>query len=56
MNEENLTTDEAAKFLRISIRTLYSYIKAGKIPYSKPSGIYYFKKSNLQAFMDGKIR
>lgn len=56
MNDENLTTEDAAKFLHISIRTLYSYIKDGKIPYSKPSGIYYFKKSNLQAFMDGKIR
>ena len=47
LEEEVLTTGEAAKFLRISRQTLYKLIEQGKIPGMKVGQGYKFLKSEL---------
>ncbi len=52
--EEVLTTEEAAKFLRVSRQTLYKLIEQGRIQGSKVGQGYKFLKSDLIASLRGK--
>ena len=53
--EKYLNTKEAAKLLKVSVRTLRRYYENGIIPYTKPMGRYYFKKSQLTAFINNEL-
>jgi len=47
VNEEVLTVDEAAKFLKVSKAWLYQKKAAGLIPYHQNGGLVRFFKSEL---------
>ena len=47
LQEEWLNSEEAAKYLRVSIRTLKRYRDAGKLAYSKDSRMIRYKKTDL---------
>lgn len=47
-------TYEVCQILRISERTLQSYRKSGKVPYSKFGSKMYFRVSDIKAIMDKK--
>ena len=49
-----LTTDEAAKFLRISKHTLLKMIREGKIPAVEVGNSFRFLKNELESFLSGK--
>ena len=50
-NEELLTVEEAATFLRLSIPTIYGMISKGKIPVMKRSKRCYFSKVELLQYL-----
>lgn len=49
MEAENLTVEEVAKFLRVSRQTVYSLIRAGKIPHFKIGNKVRVKRTDLEA-------
>lgn len=49
MKDDLLTSKEAAKILKVSKRTLYRYIKSGKLKAAK-IGQWRIKKSDLDKF------
>ncbi len=51
---ELLTIDEVAKYLRVKRRTIYEWLKKGKIPAIKTVGQWRFKKEKIDAWLDGK--
>lgn len=51
---ELLTIDEVAKYLRVQRRTIYEWVKKGKIPAIKTVGQWRFKKERIDAWLDGK--
>ena len=51
---ELLTIDEVAKYLRVKRRTIYEWVKKGKIPAIKTVGQWRFKKDRIDAWLDGK--
>jgi len=50
-NDELLTVDEAAKFLKVTRPTIYGYLYNKQIPNLKKRGRVYFKKSELIAWL-----
>jgi len=46
---ENLTVEEVAKFLRVSRQTVYTLIRAGKIPHFKIGTKVRVKRADLEA-------
>jgi excisionase family DNA binding protein len=46
---ENLTVEEVAKFLRVSRQTVYTLIRAGKIPHFKIGNKVRVKRTDLEA-------
>ena len=48
MSEEILTTNDVAKYFRITKVTLFKMIHAGKIRAFKVGNVYRFKKSELE--------
>ena len=51
---ELLTIDEVAQYLRGKRRTIYEWVKKGKIPAIKTVGQWRFKKDRIDAWLDGK--
>ena len=50
-----LTTEEAAAFLRLTIRTLYKLAKAGVIPSARVGGtMYRFSRADLENYVRAK--
>ncbi len=49
--DEWLTSDEAAEFLRVSVKTLLNMVSSGKIPYYKLSNRNRYLKSELQELL-----
>lgn len=49
--EEPITTDEAAKFLKISKSTLFKWTAGGKLPFFKKHRRNFFLKSQLRAWL-----
>lgn len=47
------TLDEVADILKVTKRTLYSYIKAGTLPAVKMGKYWRVSQENLQAFVNG---
>tara|TARA_R110000868_G_scaffold273449_2_gene532653 strand:- start:337 stop:513 length:177 start_codon:yes stop_codon:yes gene_type:complete len=49
MEVETLTVEEVAKYLRVSRQTVYTLIRAGKIPHFKVGTKVRVKRSDLEA-------
>jgi excisionase family DNA binding protein len=49
IQEEYMKVDEVARLLRVSIRTIYRRIQSGQLPARKIGGLYYIRKSDLDA-------
>ena len=53
---ERMTTKQAAEYIGVCLRTMRTYIAEGIIPCTKPMGRWYFKRSDLDAFMNNELR
>ena len=49
-----MTIEEVAEYLRVKKRTIYDWVKKGKIPAMKTVGQWRFKKEKIDAWLDGK--
>lgn len=49
MEAETLTVQEVANYLRVSRQTVYTMIRAGKIPHFRVGNKVRFKKSDIEA-------
>lgn len=49
---EILTTEEAAQLTRRSVKAIYAYVQARKIPFQKKEGKLTFRKSKLLEWLD----
>ena len=47
-----MTIEELAEYLRVKKRTIYDWVKKGKIPAIKAVGQWRFKKDNIDAWLD----
>ena len=54
--EEWLSTDETAEFLKVSKKTLKRYRDLGKIPFSKDARKIRFKKSDIVKYLNNYYR
>jgi PTS system nitrogen regulatory IIA component len=56
MNEEEiLTIDEVAKYLRVSERTVYDWAQKGEIPAGKLGTAWRFKKSEIEQWVNSRL-
>ncbi len=49
-----MTIEEVADYLRVKKRTIYEWLKNGKIPAIKTIGQWRFKKEKIDAWLDSK--
>lgn len=49
-----MTIEEAARYLRVSIPTIYNWIRSNKAPVKKIGGSYRFRKADLDRCMEAK--
>jgi excisionase family DNA binding protein len=49
-----LTAEEAADYLRVSLKTLYRLVAAGQVPGQKVGRSWRFRKADLVAFLQGR--
>jgi excisionase family DNA binding protein len=55
MTEENLMRiEEVASYLRVKRRTIYEWVRKGKIPAIKTVGQWRFKKEKIDEWLDKK--
>ena len=52
--ESLMTIEELADYLRVKKRTIYEWLKSGKIPAIKAVGQWRFKKDRIDAWLEGK--
>ncbi len=50
--ENLLTIEEVAKYLRVKKRTIYDWVKKGKIPAIKAVGQWRFKRETIDAWLE----
>jgi excisionase family DNA binding protein len=50
-SDDVLTAEEAAMYLRVSLKTLYRLASAGKIPGQKVGRAWRFRRADLVAFL-----
>ena len=50
--ENLMTIDEVAEYLRVQKRTIYDWVKKGKIPAIKTVGQWRFKKGQIDAWLE----
>jgi PTS system nitrogen regulatory IIA component len=55
IDEEILTIEEVARFLKVSERTVYDWAQKGDIPSGKIGTVWRFKKSDAVNWIDGKL-
>ena len=55
MDEDILTIDEVAKYLRVSERTVYDWAQKGEIPSGKIGTVWRFKKSDLEKWVNERL-
>lgn len=48
------TLEEVSEFLNVSVRTLYTYIKTGRLKATKIGGKWIVKEQSLQDLIEGK--
>ena len=55
--EQFLTVDETAKFLNLSVPTIYSKVSKRELPFMKLTKRLYFAKSDLEDYLkDGRVK
>ncbi len=52
--EDLMTLDDLALYLKVSRRTIYEWLKAGKVPAVKLIGQWRFKKDKIDSWLDEK--
>lgn len=52
--QQLLTIDEVADYLRVKKRTIYEWLKSGKIPAIKAVGQWRFKKEKIDEWLESK--
>lgn len=55
MDEEILTIEEVAKYLRVSERTVYDWAQKGEIPAGKIGTVWRFKKSEIETWVNERL-
>lgn len=55
MDEEILTIEEVAKYLRVSERTVYDWAQKGEIPAGKIGTVWRFKKSEIEKWVNERL-
>ncbi len=55
MNDEILTIEEVAKYLRVSDRTVYEWAQKGEIPAGKIGTVWRFKKEDIENWVDERL-
>ncbi|MDR1950404.1 MAG: PTS sugar transporter subunit IIA [Spirochaetaceae bacterium] len=55
MDEDILTIDEVAKYLRVSERTVYDWAQKGDIPAGKIGTVWRFKKTEIEKWVDDRL-
>jgi len=55
VDEDILTIDEVAKYLRVSERTVYEWAQKGDIPSGKIGTVWRFKKSELEQWVNDRL-
>jgi PTS system nitrogen regulatory IIA component len=55
MEEEILTIDEVAKYLRVSDRTVYDWAQKGEIPSGKIGTVWRFKKAEIEQWVNNRL-
>jgi PTS system nitrogen regulatory IIA component len=55
MDEDILTIDEVAKYLRVSERTVYDWAQKGEIPAGKIGTVWRFKKREIEKWVDDRL-
>jgi PTS system nitrogen regulatory IIA component len=56
LDDSILTIDEVAAYLRVSERTVYDWAQKGEIPSGKIGTVWRFKKSEIERWVDDKLR
>ena len=54
-DDDILTIDEVAKYLRVSDRTVYEWAQKGEIPSGKIGTVWRFKKADLEKWVDERL-
>ena len=52
--EALMTIEEVAEYLRVKKRTIYQWVREGKIPAIKTVGQWRFKRDKIDAWLDSK--
>lgn len=52
-HEPLMTIEEVAKYLKVQKRTVYDWVKRGKIPAIKAVGQWRFKKEKIDSWLEG---
>jgi PTS system nitrogen regulatory IIA component len=55
VDEEILTPEEVARYLRVSERTVYNWAQKGELPAGKIGTSWRFRKADIEKWVDGKI-
>ena len=55
MDDDILTIDEVAKYLRVSERTVYDWAQRGEIPSGKIGTVWRFKKTELEKWVNERL-
>nr|AGS53339.1 DNA-binding protein/PTS system, IIA component [uncultured bacterium contig00014] len=55
LDEDILTIEEVAKYLRVSERTVYEWAQKGEIPSGKIGTVWRFKKSDLEKWVNERL-
>ena len=50
-----MTIEEVANYLRVKKRTVYDWLKKGKIPAIKAVGQWRFKREKIDAWLESKL-
>ena len=54
-DDEILTIEEVAKYLRVSERTVYDWAQKGEIPAGKFGTVWRFMKSEIEKWVSGRL-
>ena len=55
MEDDILTIEEVAKYLRVSERTVYDWAQKGEIPAGKIGTVWHFKKSEIEKWVNERL-
>ena len=55
MEDDILTIEEVAKYLRVSERTVYDWAQKGEVPSGKIGTVWRFKKSEIEKWVNERL-